>query len=106
MKEGPPLTDEFRAHCSVRVGDIAYLIGGYWTLNKVLAIDVRSSEMTYKSELRHGRNMHACTIIPGSNPKIIVSGGYNNGDVKSTEIYDIENDSWEIGEYTRTNHSC
>ena len=54
--------------------------------------------MTYKSELNHGRYWHACAQITGSNPKIIVSGGSdNNGDVKSTEIYDNLNDSWEIG---------
>ena len=54
--------------------------------------------MTYKSDLNYERYAHACAQITGSNPKIIVSGGSNNnGDVKSTEIYDNLNDSWEIG---------
>ena len=98
MKEGPLLPEEFLYHCSVIVEDVTYLIGGDYTRSKVLAIDIRTSDMTYKSELNHGRNYHACAQITGSNPKIIVSGGYFNFDVyKSTEIYDIVNDSWENG---------
>ena len=75
-----------------------YLIGGFDTQSKILAIDIRTSEMTYKSELNHGRKRHACAQITGSNPKIIVSGGDNGNVYKSTEIYNVVNDSWEIGE--------
>ena len=77
--------------------EAVYLIGGGSTRSKVLAIDIRTSEMTYKSELKHGRFRHACAQITGSNPKIIVSGGYDGNGLKSTEIYDIANDSWENG---------
>ena len=96
MKEGPKLPEYFYAHCSVLLDNLVYLIGGYDTPSKVLAIDIRTSDMTYKSELNHGRDYHACAQITGSNPKIIVSGGYGNG-YKTTEIYDIANDSWENG---------
>ena len=97
MKEGPLLPEAFYYHCSVITGDITYLIGGYDTRSKVLAIDIRTSDMTYKSELNHGRYYHACAEISGSNPKIVVSGGYDGSGYKSTEIYDIANDSWEMG---------
>ena len=98
VKEGPLLPENFYEHCSVIMDSTVYLIGGFETQSKILAIDIRSSEMTYKSELNHGRKRHACAQITGLNPKIIVSGGSNNnGDVKSTEIYDNLNDSWEIG---------
>ena len=98
VKEGPLLPERFYEHCSVIMDSTFYLIGGFETQSKILAIDVRTSEMTYKSELNHGRKRHACAQITGSNRKIIVSGGSdNNGDVKSTEIYDNLNDSWEIG---------
>ena len=98
MKEGPTLPEKFYRHCSVLLDEAVYLIGGGSTPSKVLAIDVRTSDMTYKSELNHGRYWHACAQITGSNPKIIVSGGYYNGNsLKSTEIYDIANDSWENG---------
>ena len=53
--------------------------------------------MTYKSELNHGRYYHACAQITGSNPKIIVSGGYDGNGYKTTEIYNVVNDSWENG---------
>ena len=97
-KEGPKLPEYFRGHCSVLLDEAVYLIGGVNTPSKVLAIDVRTSDMTYKSELNHGRYEHACVQIIGSNPKIVVSGGYDgNGYVKSTEIYNIANDSWENG---------
>ena len=97
-KEGPLLLEEFYYHCSVLLDELVYLIGGWVTKSKVLAIDIRTSDMTYKSELNHGRYEHACVQIIGSNPKIVVSGGYDgNGYVKSTEIYNIANDSWENG---------
>ena len=94
VKEGPLLPENFYEHCSVIMDSTVYLIGGFDTQSKILAIDIRTSEMTYKSELKHGRKRHACAKITGSNPKIIVSGGYNS---KSTEIYNIANDSWENG---------
>ena len=88
------LLEEFYYHCSVLLDELVYLIGGWVTKSKVLAIDIRTSNMTYKSELNHGRSDHACAQITGSNPKIIVSGGWAS---KSTEIYDIANDSWVDG---------
>ena len=99
MNEGPLLPENFYRHCSVLLDKAVYLIGGGSTPSKVLAIDVRTSDMTYKSELNHGRDFHACEKITGTNPKIIVSGGYdrNGHPMKSTEIYNIVNDSWEIG---------
>ena len=99
MKKGPKLPENFYRHCSVLLDEAVYLIGGGSTPSKVLAIDIRTSDMTYKSELNHGRDFHACAQITGSNPKIIVSGGYdrNGHPMKSTEIYNIINDSWEIG---------
>ena len=97
VKEGPLLPEYFRGHCSVLLDEAVYLIGGVNTQSKVLAIDIRTSDMTYKSELNHGQDLHACAQITGSNPKIIVSGGSDGNGYKSTEIYDIANDSWENG---------
>ena len=98
VKEGPLIPEYFNDHCSVLIGDVAYLIGGMNTASIVLAINIRTSDMTYKSDLNHGHSNHACAQITGSNPKIVISGGYDgNGDLKSTEIYDIANDSWEMG---------
>ena len=97
MKEGPLLPENFYRHCSVLLDEAVYLIGGGSTPSKVLAIDVRTSNMTYKSELNHGRYRHACAKITGSNPKIIVSGGSSSTVYKSTEIYNVVNDSWENG---------
>ena len=97
MKEGPSLPENFYWHCSVLLDEAVYLIGGGSTPSKVLAIDIRTSDMTYKSELNHGRYYHACAQITGSNPKIIVSGGVDDNGYKTTETYDIANDSWENG---------
>ena len=79
------------------VQDKVFLIGGHVTENKLLVIDVKTSAMTYKSELNHGRYWHACAEISGSNgeEQVVVSGGY--GASKSTEIYDIDNDIWQEG---------
>ena len=105
MSKGPDLPDNFYLHCSVLVEDYVFLIGGVTTRNKLLMIDVRTSVMTYKSELTHGRYYHACAQITGSNGNkhIIVSGGYVGSFVsKSTEIYNIETDIWQKGKNVST----
>ena len=96
-REGPLLPDYFYDFCAVLVQDKVFLIGGHVTENKLLVIDVKTSAMTYKSELNHGRYWHACAEISGSNgeEQVVVSGGY--GASKSTEIYDIDNDIWQEG---------
>ena len=94
MKRGPLLPENFYYHCSVLVDNIVYLIGGLDTQSKVLAIDIRTFGMTYKRNLNRKHARHSCALINGSDPKIIVSGGY---DSKLTDIYDIVKDSWEIG---------
>ena len=97
VREGPQLPENFDSHCSVLVEDKIFLIGGGSTPNKLLMIDVRTSAMTYKSELNHGRYYHACAQITGLNGKkqIVVSGGY--GADNTTEIYDIDNNVWKKG---------
>ena len=96
VKEGPSLPEEFYGHCSVLVGNKVFLIGGTDTEKKVLAIDITTSVMTYKRELNVGHTIgHACAVLTGTDgkTKIIVAGG--NG--RTTEIYDIENDYWQLG---------
>ena len=97
VSKGPQLPENFYWHCSVLVEDKVFLIGGGSTRTKLLMIDVRTSVMTYKSELNHGRYYHACAQITGLNGKkqIVVSGGY--GADNTTEIYDIDNNVWKKG---------
>ena len=99
VSEGPLLPENFYGHCSVLVKDNLFLIGGDGTQNKLLMIDVRTSVMTYKSELNHARFDHACAQItrPNGKKQIVVSGGYDGIDKKSTEIYDIDDDVWQEG---------
>ena len=95
VQAGPQLPLKFVQHCSVLIDNVVYLIGGYLTSKKVLAIDVKTSQMTFKSELNNGRCFHACAIITEPKPKIVVVGGQFA--YKSTEIYDVEKNSWENG---------
>ena len=97
VQAGPQLPLEFLWHCSVLIDNVVYLIGGHKTWKTVLAIDVKTSQMTFKSELNNGRLFHACAIITVPKPKIVVVGGQHA--YRSTEIYDIENNSWEIGKF-------
>ena len=112
VRAGPLLPENFFYTCSVLVEDKVFLIGGIGTENKLLMIDVRTSAMTYKSELNHGCHLHACAQITGTNGKnqIVVSGGYvNQVESKSTEIYDIDNDVWQEGKNVSTFlliHAC
>ena len=100
VKQGPPLPEDFARHCSVLVGDEAYLIGGSLTSKKVLAIDIRTSTMTYKSELLYERPFGpTCALIKGSNSKIVVIGGedLNSPENLPIEVFNIGSSTWSKG---------
>ena len=100
LREGPLLPNYFVECCSVLVDDKVFLMGGSLTGNNdLLMIDVRTSEMVYKSELNQGHFAPACAQLTGSNGKkhIVVSGGYPSNVAQSTEIYDVDLDIWQKG---------
>ena len=69
------------------------MIGGWRTGKRILSFDVEShtfQELPF--QLNVGRYEHRCAFIPNTN-KILITGGYGNGFLDSTEVLDTENGS-------------
>ena len=78
---------------AVKSGQEIWLIGGFGTEKRILSFDVEShtfQEMPF--QLNVGRRVHRCAFIPNTN-KIMITGGYNNGYLDSTEVLDTEDGS-------------
>ena len=99
VKEGPMLPDLFYNHCSVSVGDTVYLIGGYETREKVLAISLADGSMNYMAPMQTYRGDHTCATMegPDGDTLIVVAGGNDGTFTKVTEIYSIATNSWKLG---------
>ena len=73
-----------------------WLIGGDGTEKRILSFNVNSHTFqVVPFQLNFGRYGHRCTFIPNTN-KIMVTGGYDNGYLDSTEILDTEEGSVTI----------
>ena len=84
------LPEHFTYHCAVLNDNVVYLIGGLSTKSKVLAIDIRTSSTTYKSELKQGHTFPACAKNTGSSQKIVITEGeYKGKKQKSTILHMI-----------------
>jgi len=49
---------------------------------------------SYTGNLNEARNGHTATLLP--NGKVVVAGGYGNGDLNSAELYDPVTGTWSI----------
>ena len=77
-----------------RTGQKIYLIGGQNTPNRILKFNVEDrsfKELPTKLNVERSGG-HMCALIPNTN-KIMITGGYNNGYLDSTEILDTEDGS-------------
>ena len=78
---------------AVKSGQEIWLIGGFGTEKRILSFDVEShtfQEMPF--QLNVGRRVHRCAFIPNTN-KLIITGGYNNDYLDSTEVLDTADGS-------------
>ena len=85
----------FSSVCAIAVksGQEIWLIGGFGTEKRILTFDVESH--TFKVlpfQLNVERWNHKCAFIPNTH-KIMITGGYGNGVLDSTEILDTEDGS-------------
>ena len=69
------------------------------TNKTVLAIDIKTGNMTYMQDLKYARHSHACGTYMGKNGTVvIVTGGYQEA---TTEIMIFDNglqSTWSKGE--------
>ena len=70
-----------------------WLIGGYFTEKRILKFNVESHTFqVLPFQFNVGRWNLSCAFIPNTN-KIMVTGGFDNGSLDSTEILDTEDGS-------------
>ena len=71
-----------------------WLIGGFNTDKRIMRFNVNDHtfEVLFHYQLNVGRYGHRCAFLPNTN-KIMITGGYNDGILDSTEILDIDNGS-------------
>ena len=85
----------FSSGCAIAVktGQEIWLIGGWTTERRILSFNVNDHTFqVLPLQLNMGRQGHKCAFIPNTN-KIMITGGYSDGYVDSTEILDIEDGS-------------
>ena len=90
-------------HCQVLWdSETLLVIGGYGSgvKDESYFINVKTNQLTNGPSLKTARGCHACAELQlNENTYIIVSGGYNNGTLRSTEVLDKSNvgQGWQIG---------
>ena len=85
----------FSSGCAIAVksGQEIWLIGGLGTEKRILSFNVNDHKFKVMPfQLNVGRSGHRCAFIPNTN-KIMITGGYNDGFLDSTEVLDIEDGS-------------
>jgi len=97
--QGLDLADKAAGHCTIKTGpNKMVVIGGTYSMNKVVEYDLNSGETRELPNLLTGRNGHACAAFndPSGNQVLVVVGGSGSepGLTHGTEIY-RGGDSWE-----------
>ena len=85
----------FRIGCAIAVksDQEIWLIGGQGTEKRILSFDVVSHTFqVVPFQLNVGRYGHRCAFIPKTS-KIMITGGYSDGSLDSTEVLDTEDGS-------------
>ena len=85
----------FRNGCAIAVKSKQeiWLIGGYGTENRIVRFNVESHTFqVLPFQLNVGRFNHRCAFIPNTS-KIIITGGFSDGYLDSTEVLDTEDGS-------------
>ena len=85
----------FSEGCAIAVKSVQeiWLIGGDGTEKRILSFNVNDHTFQLLPfQLNVGRCGHRCAFIPNTN-KIMITGGYNDDVLDSTEILDTEGGS-------------
>ena len=85
----------FRNGCAIAVKSEQeiWLIGGYGTEKRILSLNVNDHTFqVLPFQLNVGRWIHRCAFIPNTS-KVMVTGGYFDGSLDSTEVLDIQDGS-------------
>ena len=100
---GPTLPEAVEGHCSVKLNELIYLIGGYstvWVANPSngYAFLQGPSMITGGTDLSR---LRCGTMSIGTKSIIIAAGGFGNGyELTSVEILDPLSNQWVEGKYS------
>ena len=89
----------FESGCAVSVisEKEIWLIGGSWGTRRIVCFNVNDHTFQILNiQLNIGRYGQCCAMIPNTN-KLMITAGFNNGHLNSTEIIDIENGTISMG---------
>ena len=98
----------FKEHCSTYVNGKIVLTGGWNSRKRVLSITAHNGEMNLMSKMNFNHYNHGCaSFSKGNKQYIVVTGGNWIGPIGQypsnvTEILDVENNIWKIGENSNT----
>ena len=89
-RSGPNIGKLFRWGCTVKLSNTeVLLIGGYYTKERILKLDISSNDLTSIGKLQEGRYGHSCAVIDSN---IVISGGKKSGSEyhNSTEVISMK----------------
>ena len=97
--KGIDLPSLWRFGCAVNVNNKIYLIGGKRDFDKTNKIWIVDPSNGFKLEegppMNYERQDHMCGVMPDEQT-IVVAGDWSKAG-KTTEFYDIKNETWKIG---------
>ena len=99
---GPTLPEAVWGHCSIKLNNLIYLVGGYTTTptkNVWVANPSNGYAFVQGPSMMTGRWYHSCgTMSIGSKSIIIGAGGYEYPyHLSSVEILDPQSNQWVVG---------
>jgi hypothetical protein len=103
---GPDLPLEVAYHCLVSLNDTTILLIGGRLLdgtrsNATYYYNTDHKTWTDGPSLTIGRSVHSCALFKspqhGHTDTVIVTGGWNDGSIDSTELLNLESNSWQSG---------
>jgi hypothetical protein len=103
---GPDLPLEVGWHCLVSLNDTTVLFIGGWLQNGTTSKATWFYNTDHKTwtdgpSLILGRHSHSCALFKspqhGHTDTVIITGGVNNDAIASTELLNLESNSWESG---------
>ena len=90
----PELPVEMFGHCVLYFNNAVYCVGGWNSLTNVYRLNLDSPTLEWKEmcSMNKKRRHHGAAVFQNS---IVVSGGYDGGDLDSVEFYEIDSNEWK-----------
>ena len=90
----PKLPVAMFKHCVLYFNNAVYCVGGWNSLTNVYRLNLNSPALEWKEmcSMNKKRRYHGAAVFQNS---IVVSGGYDGGDLDLAEFYDTDSNEWK-----------